>query len=456
MLVIISDTHLTDGTSGETIRAGAFSLFRERLRDLAYQASWRRGDKYKPIEELHLVLLGDILDVIRSTKWLKENGAPSSVRPWSDSQDPAFVSKVSSITETILTKNDKSLAIMKSLSRGNAITVPVPGPNGKVEKNSPHQQVAKVHIHYLVGNHDWFYRLPYPLFNPIRKKIVDALGLNNSPDAPFPHDPEESPPIMRALSQHAVYARHGDTYDPFNYDQDRNKSSLGDAIVVELVDRFAMTVREQMRNVLPKACLDGLNEIDNLRPTFIIPVWVDSLLRRTCPDGALRNQVKAQWDQLVDELLKVKFVQGHHSFFHIFDKFEELEWGLKFSKGVFRGNLSRLLAWIGGKFGTHDSSYYRHACGEAPFKSRSARFIVYGHTHRYEVVPLDSTINDNRPFDQVYINSGTWRPYHELARLHPEHQEFVRYQVMTYLAFYNDDERGGRPFESWSGVLAPD
>jgi len=41
MLIIISDLHLTDGTSGETIKEGAFFLLRERLFSLAYDASWR-------------------------------------------------------------------------------------------------------------------------------------------------------------------------------------------------------------------------------------------------------------------------------------------------------------------------------------------------------------------------------------------------------------------------------
>src|SRR6266849_1591142 len=79
MLVIISDLHLTDGTSGETIRSGAFKAFRERFRDLAYDASWRSDAKYVPIERMDLVLLGDILDVIRSTRWCQ---ASSDVRPW--------------------------------------------------------------------------------------------------------------------------------------------------------------------------------------------------------------------------------------------------------------------------------------------------------------------------------------------------------------------------------------
>ncbi len=35
MLVIISDLHLTDGTSGSTISPGAFALLSERLTDLS-------------------------------------------------------------------------------------------------------------------------------------------------------------------------------------------------------------------------------------------------------------------------------------------------------------------------------------------------------------------------------------------------------------------------------------
>jgi len=35
MLVIVSDLHLTDGSSGTTIDPDAFSIFRERLKGLA-------------------------------------------------------------------------------------------------------------------------------------------------------------------------------------------------------------------------------------------------------------------------------------------------------------------------------------------------------------------------------------------------------------------------------------
>lgn len=456
MIVLISDLHLSDGTTGESVGYGAFNIFRDALRDLVYGASWRRGGKYKPIEDVHLILLGDIIDVIRSTRWLQDNGVPSAVRPWEDSKSQPFVEKVKSITQGVLKKNEKSLATLRDLSK--SITIPKAvgpsdstSPDWKCEKEN--LQTVKIHTHYLVGNHDWFLHLEGEPYNRIRHMIYDALGLETPWDTPFPHDPTESAVLPQIYSEHGLFARHGDIFDPFNFDGDRNKSSLGDVIVVELVARFSMLVKDQLGDVLPKACIDGLKEIDNLRPTFVIPVWVDGLLKRTCPDTSRQMKVKQIWDGLVDDLLKLEFVQKHHTFFHLFDNVEKLEWGLKFSKGVSRANVTGLLAWIAEKFGGKDSSFYPHAAAEAAFKSRAARVVVYGHTHVYEMVPLDSLVINNSFFDQTYINSGTWRPYHQLSRLHPEQEEFTKFQLMTYLAFFKDDERGGRAFESWSGVL---
>jgi UDP-2,3-diacylglucosamine pyrophosphatase LpxH len=454
MLVIVSDLHFTDGTSGETVRSGAFKLFRDALSDLAYGASWRANGKYRPIEDLHLLLLGDVLDVIRSTQWLQVAGVASDVRPWNDPQSQPFIDKVGAITAAILQNNTDSLATLKNLSE--TVTIPQATLEGKPadadwNPDGKGRQPVKVHIHYLVGNHDWFFHLPGGPYNQIRQTIVSAMGLATPPNEPFPHDPSESVPIQQLYHDHRVFARHGDIYDSFNYDGDRNRSSLGDAIVVELVDRFAMQVSEKVP--LPAACLAGLREIDNLRPTFAIPVWVDSLLQRTCPDTRLQMQAKEVWDGLVDHLLGLDFVHKQHSFFHLFDNVEQLEWALKFSKGVSKGNLSRLYAWITEKFATKDSSYYSQAAAEGAVKSRTARSVVYGHTHVYEMVPLDSLVINNAFLDQVYFNSGTWRPYRQLSRIHPEQEQFVKFQLMTYLAFFKDDERGGRPFETWSGVL---
>jgi len=56
--------------------------------------------------------------------------------------------------------------------------------------------------------------------------------------------------------------------------------------------------------------------------------------------------------------------------------------------------------------------------------------------------------------NQLYINSGTWHSYYDLAVKDPSEQKFIPYQTLTYLNFYKDDEREGRHFEAWSGAYS--
>ena len=121
MLVIISDLHLTDGTSGEIIDEKAFRVFRNRVSDMAYDASWRKSgensDKssgyYKPIEEINILLLGDIVDMIRSEKWNQEE---ENNMPWTKDRGDAFYARLSGITEGILENNKKSFAILRDVA----------------------------------------------------------------------------------------------------------------------------------------------------------------------------------------------------------------------------------------------------------------------------------------------------------------------------------------------------
>lgn len=453
MLVFVSDLHLTDGTSGETIKPGAFTAFRERLRDLAYDASWRANGKYKPIDRVDLVLLGDVLDVIRSAQWLA-----GKVRPWSDWKSQAFKEKVAAISDAILASNHLSLGCLKSLRAPNVITVPDATNEGRPasvarEPDAAGRIPVEVRVHYVVGNHDWFFHLPGAAYTKIRQKIVNAMGLSNPPKEPFPHRPEESAELHEVFQQHQVVARHGDVFDSFNYEGERDASSLGDAIVVELLNRFPSEVRQQMSKWLPQGCLTGLNELDNVRPLLVIPAWIDGLLRRTCPDPKQAKQVKAIWDKLAQQFLQLSFVRARDKWYDFPDLVDTLELALKFSRGISLRSLDRLLSWWDKLSRGGGMPFHQHAFGEQAFKSRAARFMVYGHTHHHEIVPLDSCYTARGIFNQMCINTGTWRRVHERARWKPEEQEFMGYYTMTYVAFFKDDERGGRAFETWSGAL---
>ena len=90
-------------------------------------------------------------------------------------------------------------------------------------------QPVMVRIHYMVGDHDWFYHLPGEGYAAVRQKLVEQMGLANRADRPFPHDITESDELLQTMRRHKVTARHGDAYDPLSFEGDRDLSCLGDA-----------------------------------------------------------------------------------------------------------------------------------------------------------------------------------------------------------------------------------
>ena len=446
MLAIISDLHLTDGTTGSSLPCGAIQLFVERLEDLAIGASWRADGSYRPIKRIDLILLGDFLDIIRSAHWLQ-----SDVRPWDDPHSPQAVAMISRITADILRENAECCEVLRRLASPGGLTVP-PANRMSQPVYDAERQPIQVSIHYMVGNHDWFLHLPGKAYDALRKTIVEQMGLSNSADVPFPHDAVESDAIQEVLRRHKVLARHGDLYDPFNFEGDRNASSLGDAIVIDLLNRFAAEVESTLTDELPVSTVLGLREIDNIRPTLLAPVWIDGLLERSCALPSMRKQVKMVWDRLADQFLSLDFVRERDSWSPV-DLVDGLERVLKFSKRLSVGWSSAIVTWLHGMRGGSESSYFKHALAEQDFRNRRAKYIVYGHTHHAETVPLDASYSEGYVLNQVYFNSGTWRRVHRATQLAPAEHEFIADDCMTFLAFYYGDERKGRPYETWSGTL---
>jgi hypothetical protein len=304
----------------------------------------------------------------------------------------------------------------------------------------------------MVGNHDWFYHLPGSRFDPLRQKVAARMGLANPADQPFPHDIAESEELLGTMRRHKVSARHGDLYDPFNFEGDRDASSLGDVIVIELINKFAMEVESQLAAELPASTVFGLREIDNVRPLVLIPVWIDGLLERTCAFPSMRKRVKTVWDRLADEFLSVDFVRDRDTW-SPFDLVDGLQNALKFSKRLSIGWASSVVGWLNRIRGSSGNSYYEHALCEQDFRNRRSKHIVYGHTHVAESVPLDASYAEGYVLNQEYFNAGTWRRVHRQTQLAPGEHEFIAHDVMTYLVFFQGDERKGRPYETWSGTL---
>lgn len=440
MLVIISDLHLTDGTSDQTLSPEAFFLFAERLREIANRAAWRADGQFRPLERVDVILLGDILDIVRSKRWLE-----SGVRPWHNMQDPATLKVVAEIIDGILAHNVEGLGVFRVLATQGTICL-APSRSGSEPYRVP------VRLHYMVGNHDWPLHLRGSAFDALRQKVASHLGLANNPTQPFAHDPYESDPILDVLRAHRTFARHGDIYDPLNFSEDRDVASLGDALNVEVVGRFLVQVEQELAGDLPPHVLANLHEIDNVRPLPMVPLFIDGLLERACPSTALRKRVKQSWDKLVDDFLALDLVRRRDTWLP-FDVVDGLAAVLRFGGHMGFGWSHKVATFLQSLRGAASDSYHSHALAEQDFRNRRARHIVFGHTHTAETVPLDASYADGFVLNQVYFNTGTWRRVHRHTVGTPHELEFIPSESLAISAFFQADERAGRSFESWSGTI---
>lgn len=473
MFIIISDLHLGDGTTASSIPASAFYLFAKRLRQDAHFASMRYG-KYRPIEELDILLLGDILDPIHSVKWfypvgdntsarMTQPGEAEYVRPWSDPGDPKYAAKLMEVTRAILKENEPSFAVLRKLASGEFIEFDASSQSG--ERNRDAARIPlKVRFHYMVGNHDWYYCLKGEAFDAIRREIIQALGLSNTP-APFPTDlrkykPEfswdedDAPQIRKLFEEYKVFARHGDLFDSFNFNREtgRAHATLGDALAMEVINKFPEALKhgEGFDPIL----VEKLSEITNVRPALATPLWVNAQLTALSHQNMLgrggENELKKIWDRLAEEFLELDFVKQADKSFE-FDVVDALQAGIKLSKLVSFETIDKLTLRLQGGKKRGDISFAQHALLEPAFLDKSARYFVYGHTHHQETVALEHATSIG---DQVYFNSGTWHTYFDLARNNPRQKRFVPYKAITYITFYKEHEHDERRFETWTGAYA--
>ncbi len=317
----------------------------------------------------------------------------------------------------------------------------------------------------MVGNHDWYYHLPGEAFDRIRQEIIDTMGLSNPP-TPFPFDlrktssefswrADEAPNLERLLREYKVFVRHGDCYNSFNFDGTRGRdfSTLGDAFTMEVCNRYPEELKR--RSNLGPDIVDNMRHITNIRPALATPLWVTGQLKKLAMKNKLKDapetKLKGIWDELADNFLHLDFVREADKAFE-FDTVDKMELAIKISKVVSLEMIDSLVFTLQNRKGAEvERSFASYALEEPAFLDNSARYIVYGHTHHHETIPLDY---DDIGGNQIYFNSGTWHTYFDLARKDPKEKKFVPYKALTYITFYKDDEHDERHFETWSGAYA--
>ncbi len=222
--------------------------------------------------------------------------------------------------------------------------------------------------------------------------------------------------LQKIFSQHNVYGRHGDRYDNFNYSREkgRDHATLGDALTMEVFNRYPLAVQKHFGDKIPATLVDSLRRLVNVRPVLAAPLWISGQLKRQAGSAALENELKRVWDDLCDEFLQLSIVRQADKAFKL-DIVDALEMVVKISRRASFNNINDLVIWIREKIWRDQLSFADHALSEPAFLDGSARYIVYGHTHHHEIVSLDAEGHPPYADSQVYLNSGTWHSYYDLA-----------------------------------------
>ena len=430
MLVLFSDIHLTDGTSGETINQEAFDLFADQVAELT---------RKRQANEVRLVLLGDGLDLVRSNRW---GAGPDAVRPWSG-PSRRQERTAGEITAAILDRNREALDHLADLPR-------------RVAGRSRLRR-ADVTLEYVLGNHDWLINR----YASTRKMVAGRLDLHSR------YVQEGFPEVFHSSRQdYDLVARHGDIFDGLNYDagQGRDASSIGDAIVVELLDRFPIEVaRELADHPSAQEILHRLKEIDNVRPYGQICSWVSETMRRLGRgDPRFTRAARTAMERCSRHFLEnpqLRHLARHLPWIHrrylrlLMHRVQKNDIDVVNLWTQWSERLWNLWQLLRNRPTSEYADYPEHAAAERSPDGRAPRLVVYGHTHEAASVPLGCSEQDGG--ERFYLNTGTWRTVWEKAKAAAGGaQHFSAWKVMSYVAIYNPREGYGRhEFELWHGSL---
>jgi len=99
----------------------------------------------------------------------------------------------------ILKYNAEAIEILRHIAEGQFVRLPPATSRGRAALNAKEQVTVPVRIHYMIGNHEWYYHIPGQTFDRIRQGIILALGLVN-PNSPLPHEVKESETLQRLFA----------------------------------------------------------------------------------------------------------------------------------------------------------------------------------------------------------------------------------------------------------------
>jgi len=442
MLALVSDLHFSDGSTAHNVDPGAFDLL---------GADIEGALKHKKPNDVQIVLLGDIIDLVRTDYWERNEIAPGE-RPWGGGLDPGTAININAAAVE-KQFGDILNAILAGASFQGLATM-LKGLGEKVGK--------PVRVTYVIGNHD---RMLHN-FPVLKNKIATAL---NPVSVTF----ETRLPSTSVTDwPYGVLARHGHEFDEAChgwefYRRVLNPGSpvgrfnpavyrvqaLGEVITAELMSGFIA----RLGKVVSPAVLDEYKDVNNLRPMTAVFSWIAWLLRqpsstaapsvviaalRTSLGAVLGCSLAKRWDDLKPDLI----VSGD-----LTDYLSKLHYLLTKRGGI--DLLERVLpivdelqAKLNISLDSTDSTLFKAAEREATEGEAAPadiQFILYGHSHdaRYDCFRgrVDGRV-------KMYVNTGTFLSFIDRTL---DGRGFFTSHRLSYVLVYAPEEDPDQRRDHW-------
>lgn len=453
MISIISDIHLSDGTTSFNVHKEAFiKVFKENI---------IREVKNNNAKELKIILLGDIIDFVRTDYWLN---IPNKERPWNAPKGKLDPTSAMNPDNSLMLKHYS--AVLNSIFAHESTIGFFQALNDiKVEAGNK----IPIEIHYVIGNHDRIFNN----FPELQDKVRNELHSYAASEVLFCN-------FFRDTDNYTVLCRHGHEFDENNYgreifaylnDLDADEinrfdqrlypvQSIGEVITAELMSGLIFRLKKLNAS---KEFINAVMDINNIRPMTDAFIWLywygkeqtkknKGLLMKAFKESlqaVIDSSLGKAWDNIIKELW---YFRGD-----ITDRFEQLL-GLVEDKrfddvASLVETIKPVFSFFSGK-GLDDyakGARSAFASGAAP----DIQYVVMGHTHEaltlYFKGDLDDRVN-------MYINTGTYLPFIERVRESPA-VSFVNANQLTLLNIYRRDEdlNNGKPnkyptLDLWNGI----
>ncbi len=220
--------------------------FGRDLHTLAGRAGFRRDGRYVPVERLDLVLVGDMLDTLTSSRW------HASLRPWHAT--PAVDQVMAEVTQCCLRQGRRAIASLRRLCRRG---VRVPSATSLARPSGERSVTVPVRVVIVAGDRD------------------PSVGLRAFAASGAPAWQTAS--CTRWGDRGEVFVTHGQSLDPAAATTDTTKPrhpSLCESLAVDLIGRFISSLQEHLQGSRWRPLGRLLAAAHPLELTAVLSAWM--------------------------------------------------------------------------------------------------------------------------------------------------------------------------------------